>query len=145
MAEKTPSSAIAAASGLRVAFSRIRRRLLSVRGDGLTAAQASVLARIATGEASSASALAELEGVRQQSMAATIAALDELGLVRRMPDPGDGRRQLLALTPAGQAAYRGTGEARGEWLTDLLASECTERERQTLLRAAAILDRLARV
>ena len=131
---------------VRVAFGRIRRRLREVATDAeLTTGQASVLARLGKDEASAASALARLEGVRPQSMAATISSLEQLGLLRRSPDPSDGRRQIVALTEAGRNVEHGNREARVEWFIEVLQAHCTEPERQTLLSAAAILDRLARL
>lgn len=113
-------------------------------GDELSSAQASVLARLSKGEAASASALAAAEGVRPQSMAVTIASLMELDLVARAPDPSDGRRQILTLTPAGVERHAGLSNARGEWLAQVMEAELTEEERQTLNDATAIIERLAR-
>lgn len=143
MSDAPSPSAVQAAIDLRVAFGRLRRRLHDAdSGDELTAAQASVLIRLAKGEATSASALAVLEGVRPQSMAATIAALTELGLVQRTPDPTDGRRRLVALTDAGRGAATAGRQARGEWFAHLIDERCTDAERRTLVEAAAILLRL---
>lgn len=41
-------------------------------------------------------------GVSKQAAAKTAATLEQMGLVRREPDPGDGRQKLLVPTPAGQ-------------------------------------------
>ncbi|NED63662.1 winged helix-turn-helix transcriptional regulator, partial [Streptomyces sp. SID10244] len=101
-------SALQVALDTRVAIGRLIRRLREVSdGQELSAAQASVLARVGKGEASSASALAALEGVRPQSMAVTISALEDLGLVSRTQDPTDRRRQLVVLTDAGRDAETG--------------------------------------
>ena len=113
-----------------MAIGRLLRRLREVStGEELTTRQASVLARLGKGEASTASALAEIEGVRPQSMATTIAALENLGLVVRSPDPGDGRRQLVSLTEAGLEAERGNRDARNEWLTRTIEDELSEADR----------------
>jgi len=59
------------------------------------------------------SALARAEGVRQQSMGATISALEEAGLVKGSPDPADGRRTTCLLQmPAGEM-LRPIGQRRG--------------------------------
>ncbi len=114
-----------------MAIGRLLRRLREVStGEELTTGQASVLARLGKGEASTASALAEIEGVRPQSMATTIAALENLGLVVRSPDPGDGRRQLVSLTEAGLEAERGNRDARNEWLTRTIEDELSEADRR---------------
>ena len=71
-------SAVQAARDLVVAFSRLRRRLREEGALGdLTPSQTSVLSRLSKEGAASASALADAEHVRPQSMAATLAALDQ--------------------------------------------------------------------
>lgn len=77
-------------------------------------------------------------------MAATLAALDQFGLIQRNPDPGDGRRQLVTLTDAGRERVEGTRQARSEWLARAFEERCTEDERQTVIEAMALLERLTR-
>ena len=138
------TSAQRASDDLRVAMARLRRRLREVSTPAeLSPAQVSVLARIDKGEGSTASSLALVEGVRPQSMAATLASLEQLGFIERSADPGDGRRQLVALTDAGRDRISDLRQARGEWLTGVLQHECTEDERRTVIEAMAIVERLA--
>lgn len=123
---------------------RVIRRLREVSTEGeLSAAQASVLARIGKGEAANAARLAEVEGVRPQSMATTIASLEDLGLIERMSDPDDGRRRIVALTDAGRDAEAGNRVARHGWLSEVIEERCTDDECRTLRDAAALLERLA--
>jgi DNA-binding MarR family transcriptional regulator len=144
MAEIT-DSAPRAARDLRVMFSRLRRRIREVAQDAdLTPSQESALTLVSKHGAATASALAAAEGVRPQSMAATLAALDQHGLIRRSPDPTDGRRQLVTLTEAGQARVEGNRQARDEWLARAFQERYTEEERQTLLTAIELLERLSR-
>ncbi|MFF2994601.1 MarR family winged helix-turn-helix transcriptional regulator [Streptomyces sp. NPDC057950] len=143
--EGVSESAARAAQDLRVAFNRLRRRIreVSERQD-LTPSQVSALTLVSKSGAATASALAATEGVRPQSMAATLAVLDQQGLIARNPDPGDGRRQLVTLTDAGRERVEGTRQARGEWLAKALQDRCTEAERQSVIEAMAVLDRLTR-
>ncbi|MEV6024137.1 MarR family transcriptional regulator [Streptomyces sp. NPDC052036] len=142
-AEGVSESAARAARDVRVLFSRLRRRLREVAGgDGLTPSQVSALTLVGKGGAATASALASAEGVRPQSMAATLAVLEQHGLIRRSPDPDDGRRQLVTLTDAGRERVEGDRQARQEWLARALEDRYTEDERRTVLEALSLLERL---
>jgi DNA-binding MarR family transcriptional regulator len=101
-----------------------------------------VLARLMDNEGLTTSDLASVEGMRHQSMASTVAALAGLGLVERRRDPGDGRRLLIALTAEGRRRAEEGRQARGEWLAAELQKKCTEEERQTVITAMAVLERL---
>lgn len=144
MATETASpSAIATAQSLRVFVGRLRRRLQDASAIGeLTSPQASALARLVINEPSSTSALAGAERVRPQSMAATMGALEQQGLVRREDDPADGRRQLIFLTPAGRAYAQGARASREEWLTRALTERLTEAELAVVGEAMVLLDRI---
>ncbi|WP_432186549.1 MarR family winged helix-turn-helix transcriptional regulator [Streptomyces sp. Tue6028] len=144
-ADGISESATRAAGDLRVAFSRLRRRIREVAETyDLTPSQLSALTLLSKSGAATASGLAAAEGVRPQSIAATLAVLDERGLIARNPDPGDGRRQVITLTDTGRDRVEGTRQAREEWLARAFQDHCTEAERQTVIEAMALLDRLTR-
>ena len=146
ISEGISDSAARAARDLRVVVTRLRRRLREVAEDEeLTPPQVSALTLIAKHGAATASALATAEGVRPQSMATTLAALDRHGLIRRSPDPDDGRRQLVTLTDAGRRRVEGDRQAREEWLARALQDRFTEDERRTVLEGLALLERLTQL
>lgn len=91
----------------------------------------------------SASQLASAEGVRHQSMTATVASLTAQGFVERRPDPGDGRRLLIALTAEGRQRVAEGRQARQERPACELQEKCTEKERRAVIAAMAVLERLA--
>lgn len=142
--DEISESALRASQDVRTVVGRLRRRLREVasEGAGLTPSQTSVFTRLAKEGDSTASVLAAAEGVRPQSMATILAALDGHGLIERRPDPEDGRRQLITLSAAGRERAAGDRAARVEWLARRLQEDFTERERQTLIEAAALLERL---
>ncbi|MER6300061.1 MarR family transcriptional regulator [Kitasatospora sp. NPDC001539] len=144
-ADPTESASVAARE-LRAVFSRLRRTLLEKiqAGSDLTPSQTAVLSRLIGEGPASPSALAAAERVRPQSMAATLAALEEHGLVGRRPDPDDGRRQLVSLTEAGLGWIADSRRAREEWLARALREEFSEDERATMLAALPLIDRLNR-
>ncbi|MFE4972416.1 MarR family winged helix-turn-helix transcriptional regulator [Kitasatospora sp. NPDC056651] len=139
-----PDTAALAARELRAVYSRLRRTLREASGStsDLTPSQTAVLSRLINDGPASASALAAAERVRPQSMAATVAALEQQGLVGRRPDPEDGRRQVVSLTEAGLAYVADRRQARQGWLTQAMADRYTEAERATVLEALALMDRL---
>jgi DNA-binding MarR family transcriptional regulator len=138
----TPST-VRASREVRTVIGRLRRRILNAAQDeDLTFGQASVLARLSGWQGVTASQLATAEGVRHQSMTSTIAALAALGLVERDPDPDDGRRVLISLTDEGHQRVEVGRQSRQEWLAGRLQERCTEEERQVVLAAMAVLERL---
>jgi DNA-binding MarR family transcriptional regulator len=124
-------------------FSRLRRRLKDVSsGKGLTPSQTAVLTRLWKEGPSSASALAAAERVRPQSMATILTGLDRHGLIRRAPDPNDGRRQVISLTVAGRRRAESDRQVREEWLARAMQERYSERERRVILDALSLLQRL---
>ncbi|MGO4425161.1 MarR family winged helix-turn-helix transcriptional regulator [Streptomyces sp. MCAF7] len=139
-----PASAVRAAHEIRVVVGRLRRRFKETYdNEELTPTQTAVLSRLSKDGPASTSDLAAAERVRPQSMAATLGVLDERGLIRRRPDPGDGRRQLISLSESGTAYVDDARRAGEEWLARSLESGYTEEERQTIIEALVLLDRLS--
>ncbi|HEX6358369.1 MarR family winged helix-turn-helix transcriptional regulator [Actinophytocola sp.] len=136
-------SAAQAARELRVVFGRLYRRFKELSDNQeLTPSQASVLSRLGKDGDASASDLAAAERVRPQAVVPTLAVLSERGLIERRPDPDDGRRQLISLSPAGRALFDDARRAGDEWLTRAMDELYTETERRTLIEAMALLERL---
>ncbi|HEY3558135.1 MAG TPA: MarR family transcriptional regulator [Kribbella sp.] len=141
MSERISASATQAAGEVRVVFGRVKRRLKELaETDDLTPSQSSMLSRLDKDGPASASELAAAERIRPQSVAAILTALREAGLIQRQPDPADGRRQVVSLTTAGRQRLQGDRKVRQEWLARTLQDRCTEDERQTIIKALALLD-----
>lgn len=131
------------AAALRPLVSRLRRRLHTLAAvDGLTPSQVALVSRLATEGPRTAAELAASEGVRPQSIAATLAVVEERGLAARTPDPDDGRRLIVDLTPAGRALVASWRVANQEWLTRALTERYTAAEREVVADGIALLGRL---
>jgi DNA-binding MarR family transcriptional regulator len=131
------------ASELRIALMRAVRRLRAEKADDdLSDAQYSVLAYLDRHGPATPGALAEFERVRPPSLTRTLAALTELGLVRREGHPDDGRQVLVHLTEQGRNSVEDTRVRRNAWLGRRL-SDLTPDERSTLAAATDLLRRLA--
>jgi DNA-binding MarR family transcriptional regulator len=143
MNESPSPSAVEASRQVRAVVGRLRRRFRAASASGdITSGQESVLARLSGHDGMTVSDLAAAEGMRHQSMTTTVTSLLGLGLVQRRPDPADGRRLRLALTTEGRRRVEEGRQARGGWLAGQLQEHCTEEERQTVIAAMSILERL---
>jgi DNA-binding MarR family transcriptional regulator len=76
-------------------------------------------------------------------MGATLGALVDRGLVRRAPDPDDGRRLIMSLSDEGQQLLRRRRRARNDMLSHALADGFTRAELAQLQAAAPLIERLA--
>jgi DNA-binding MarR family transcriptional regulator len=85
-----------------------------VAAEGLTSARWLTLGAVAHGPLSVA-AIARRRGMRRQSAAESVAALERSGLVERLPDPADARAPLVRLTGAGRAALERIRPVRTAW------------------------------
>lgn len=72
-------------------------------GYGITPAQSRLAQRIDDG-GSRLTDLADRAQVTKQTASLLVAALEEQGLVERVPDPADGRARLIRFTERGRAA-----------------------------------------
>ncbi|HEX3388178.1 MAG TPA: MarR family transcriptional regulator [Streptosporangiaceae bacterium] len=143
-AEPRGPDATEVAAVLRVSIGLLLRRMRQARPDGeLSLPETSALARLDRSGPATPSTLAKLEQISPQSMGSTLAGLEARGLVRRHPDPGDGRRAVLSLTEAGQQVLRDKRSARVAQLAQALSNGFTPAELRQLQAAAPLLERLA--
>ena len=135
-----------AASVVRRAVMGLGRRLRAERPpDSLSATKLALLGHLYRRGPTAGVALAELERIQPQSLTRVLADLVEEGLISRRPDPDDGRRQLLEITPDGRAALTGDMQMRDAWLAKAMDSELSDAERELLQTAAKLMERLADV
>lgn len=128
---------------LRMLAAQLRRRLRQeASAADWTESQRAVLLRLERQEAATVTELAQAEGVRSQSMGATVASLIEAGYVRGAPDPADGRRTLLSLTPQARKVFRQVRAAREDWLQRAITTRYSAAEQKQLAQAVKLLARL---
>ena len=72
---------------------------------GLTTAQFNVLTRLATHGLHSPGAMSEALALSKPAMSHALAKLEAAGFAHIGADPTDGRRRVVTITPAGEAAY----------------------------------------
>ena len=129
------------AGELRLVLGRLVRRART--SDDMPLAQAGVLGYLDRDGPLTTSELAVAQGVRQQSMARTVAQLLAAGLVAPQPHPTDGRKVLLTITPAGLEVLTRRRSVRVEWLSEAIATRHSPAEQETLANAVGLLARLA--
>ncbi|MDT0158187.1 MarR family transcriptional regulator [Microbacterium sp. ARD32] len=135
----------ATASELRFALFRLTRRLRRVRAvDAMSDAQLAALGALRAHGRRTISGLAEHERVTAPTMSATVSGLEELGLVRRVPDEDDRRRVHVELTEQGEKLVIATIRRRDEALAEMIRElDLDDGELATLRAAAAVLRKVA--
>ena len=142
MAERATAEQLA--TMLREAIARLNRRVRQTRPVGdLTFSQLSALTSLQLAGALTPRELADVERVQPPTMTKIVGKLEDRGLVARTPHPTDGRQVILAATELGRQVYGQFERARNEWLAVHLA-QLSQDERDTLQRAAQILQQVAR-
>ena len=135
--------ALAVARDLRVLNGKLRRRLREQAAVGdFTPSQAAALLRLESDGPATVTTLARLEGVRPQSMGATIAVLEAAGLVVGAPDPADGRQTVISLSPAAVKTFKAGRAAREDWLFRSIRARFTAKEQKSLAAGVELLKRL---
>ncbi|HVB92706.1 MAG TPA: MarR family transcriptional regulator [Acidimicrobiales bacterium] len=130
------------ASRLRLAVTRLHRRLRQQAVGGLSPAQTSALASTDRLGAPTLGELAALESVQPPSMTRIIAALEELGLVARVVDPTDRRVVRVQVSDAGRQVLVESRSRKNVYLARQL-HRLTPDEREGLGGLTAVLERLA--
>lgn len=136
--------ASALARELRVVVSQLKHRLREQSHPGdYTWSQTSAVIRLERDGPATVSALARAEGVKPQSMGATIATLEAAGLVKGSPDPTDGRQTILSVTDACRELIKANREATEDWLFRAIHTKLSSAEQEQVATALELLKRLA--
>jgi DNA-binding MarR family transcriptional regulator len=121
------------------AFNTVFIRIPAV--DRLSFTSLSVLHTLSRTETCRLSDLVRTEQIKQPALTAAVAKLERDGLVRRSPDPSDGRASMLSLTAAGRSIVSRRRAKRVEGLRRLV-DRLPPADRDRLLGIADVLDQI---
>lgn len=136
-----------AASELALALSLMVRRLRSAapsESHELSWTQKAVMVRLDTEGPATIAELARAEGVKPQSMGATVATLEVMGIVERRPHPTDGRQMNIALTAKGASMRKDAHAAKQTWLAQAIA-KLDVTDQKNLPAVTALIQRLGKL
>jgi DNA-binding MarR family transcriptional regulator len=108
--------------------------------SGVSAARLSALSVVVFAGPLTLGRLADAEQVRPPTITGIVAGLERDGLVRRRPDPSDGRVQWVHATPKGRQVLSRARRRRIEAFASRLR-DLSEEELSTLERAAELIER----
>jgi DNA-binding MarR family transcriptional regulator len=135
--------ASALAAELLVLIGKMKRRLREQAHIGdLTWSQISVLSHLERNGPATVTTLARAEGVRPQSIGATVSVLQAAGLVSGIPDPTDGRQTIWSLTAACRERVKAGRAAREDWLFRAIETQLGPAEQERLASSVELLKRL---
>lgn len=143
--DSTDAETLAAATQICRGATSLAARARVERRGALSLNQTAVLGQLVKGGAMTPGEIADRLRMQPQSLTRTFAALDESGHVRRTPDPGDGRQSLLGITAPGRRALAAEMRPRDAWVAKTIERELTPAERDVLVVAARLMERLAEV
>ncbi len=110
------------AGRLRVAVTRLHRRLRAESLAGLTPSQSSALASVSRLGRPTLGELAQAEGVQPPSMTPVVVALESSGLLSRIQEPADRRVSRVELTDAGRTTVAHVRSLRDAFLARRLSA-----------------------
>src|SRR5271170_2535053 len=136
-----PGTEAEIAARLRLAVTRLARRIRQQVAGGLTASQVSALASVERLGTPTLGELATREQVQPPSMTRLVDGLVSQGLVSRVVDSGDRRLARVALSAEGRRTLQRNRSLRNAFLVRRLLKVSAE-ERELLEPLVALLERL---
>lgn len=122
----------------------VARQLRRHRPDnGLTLSQMQLLGEISRAGITTPAELGACLHVKVQSLTDSLNVLLARGLIERRPDKSDRRRQLIELTPDGDALLRTDRAERDAWLHRTMRDTLSPLEFDLLMLVAPVLHKLA--
>ena len=133
------TSELELAARLRLAVTRLARRLRQQSMEGLTPSQTSALATIERYGALTPSELASIERIKRPTATRVLGALTDAGLVTRERDTTDRRSARVAITPHGAIVLKRGRSRKNAYLARRLRALEPE-QLETLESAAELIE-----
>jgi DNA-binding MarR family transcriptional regulator len=122
-------------------FARRLRQLYTVGDDDLSFLELAVLQRLERLGPAGPGVLAGQEQVTSAAIAPVLRRLDERAYITRTPDPSDGRRAVVTISPTGRAALK-TRDAASVTRIDAALATLTADERRRLADVLPLLEKV---
>jgi DNA-binding MarR family transcriptional regulator len=129
------------AAGLRLAVTRLARRMRQQSDTGISVSLLSALSAIERSGRITMSDLAAVERVQRPTMTRIAAGLEEAGLAVREPDPDDGRVARLSATAEGRRLLDRSRRRKNAYLARKLRGFSPD-DLHAVERALPLLERL---
>ncbi len=129
------------AARLRLAITRMARRLRQEAGTDLGPSQLAAVATLERHGPMAPSELAAHERIKRPTATRILSRLEAAGLVARIPDPDDGRASIVSVTVEGRALVRRLRQRKTAYLARRLQDLAPE-DVAALERAAGVLEAL---
>jgi DNA-binding MarR family transcriptional regulator len=129
------------ASRVRLAVTRLSRRLRQAAPPGPTPSMLSALSSLVRRGPFSLRQLADVERVQPPTMSRIVESLISAGFIVRVPNPADGRSALLEATVEGRSLIRRRARRTDAFLAEQFRV-LSDREMKTLRDAAGIFERI---
>jgi DNA-binding MarR family transcriptional regulator len=87
--------------------------------------------------------LAALTRVKTQSMSLILKKMEEAGIIKRTPSTEDKRKVYISLTASGKKTVEKTRYEKDEWLTTIIEKSLSAKEKELLIKALSVLNKLS--
>jgi DNA-binding MarR family transcriptional regulator len=134
------------ATALRTALSKMMRKLRKHMNavDSLSIAEIDTLSFLYnSNEPLSPSELAELNKIKGQSMSEVLTRLKGINMINKSQSLADKRKFDISLTAHGKQIVEQTRNEREEWLSASIKQHLSEKEKEVLKEAVALIQRLS--
>lgn len=142
--ETSLNDTIDTASQLHRSALKLLRMLRALPADkGFGIAKMGLLTHLYQEGTTTATGIANYLRIRPQSVTRLLADLEKRGYITRKADKTDRRQSLIEITPAGTKILLKEGRGQQEKLALIIGETLSDAEKQMLLVAALLMDRLS--